>query len=141
MVKSWIQINKKYWYWNKKSIRILQLIILNETEEQVPWWRPFLFLPFNYLKQYKYAFLSGCTHTSISLSSLVLITPPTLPFKSKLKLMSEVIYRCNRYLSMRSYLRRVSITNLHMSEAPRFFSQKRSWDRHSCLASGELRVF
>ena len=36
MVKSWIQINKKYWYWNKKSIRILQLIILNETEEQVP---------------------------------------------------------------------------------------------------------
>ena len=30
---------------------------------------------------YKYAFLSGCTYTSISLSSLVLITPSTLPFK------------------------------------------------------------
>ena len=33
-----------------------------------------LFLPFNYPEQYKYAFLSGCTHTSISLSSLLLIT-------------------------------------------------------------------
>ena len=27
--------------------------------------------------------MSGCTHTSISLSSLVLITSPTLPFKVK----------------------------------------------------------
>ena len=30
-------------------------------------------VPFNYLKQYKYAFSCGCTHTSISLNSLVLI--------------------------------------------------------------------
>ena len=35
--------------------------------------RPFLFVPFNYFKQYEYAFSSGCTHTSINLSSLVLI--------------------------------------------------------------------
>ena len=47
---------------------------------------PFLFVPFNYLKQYKYAFSSGCAHMSISLSSLVLITSPTLPSKFKLKL-------------------------------------------------------
>ena len=71
-------------------------------------------------------------YTSVSLSLLLLITPLSpLNYIQKLFTDAREIQACVHSL-------KECLTSQRMSEAPRFFSQKRSWDRHSSLASGKL---
>ena len=65
---------KHFVQWKCLALILSEEIVFNFVNSVRPSGPSYLFVPFNYLKQYKYAFLGVFTHTLISLSSLVLIT-------------------------------------------------------------------